>query len=99
MCRLQTFPDGLEFDCGRTNIQKMLGNAVPSLLAEVLAREIRCQLLDNPAQDQPLSLMPQKRIPVPAPEPVLGVPEKYLSLVGDHADHPGTKKVAAGKML
>ncbi len=96
MCRLQTFPDGLEFDCGRTDIQKMLGNAVPSLLAEVLAREIRCQLLDDPAKDLPLSLMPQIRLPVPAPEPVSRVPEKYLSLVGNHADHPGTKKVAAG---
>lgn len=95
MCRLQTFPDGLQFDCGRTGIQKMLGNAVPSLLAEVLAREIRSQLLDNPLAPQPLSLLPPKREPVPAPERVSDVPEKYRSLVGDHADHPGTKKVAA----
>src|SRR5947207_1906653 len=34
MCRLQTFPKGLKFDCSRNEIQKMLGNAVPSLLAE-----------------------------------------------------------------
>jgi DNA (cytosine-5)-methyltransferase 1 len=41
MCRLQTFPDGLTFDCGRTGLQKMLGNAVPSLVTEVLACSIR----------------------------------------------------------
>ncbi|MGH1557999.1 DNA cytosine methyltransferase [Caulobacter segnis] len=49
MCRLQTFPDGLKFNCGRTNAQKMLGNAVPSLLAEVVAREIGRQV---PRRDQ-----------------------------------------------
>lgn len=95
LCRLQTFPDGLVFECGRTDVQKMLGNAVPSLLSEVLAREIRDQLLDDPLIGHPLSLMPQKREPVPAPEPVRAVPEKYLDLIGDHADHPGKKKVAA----
>ncbi len=95
MCRLQTFPDGLQFDCGRTNVQKMLGNAVPSLLAEVLAREIRAQLLDNPLPQMPLTLLPPKRDPVPSPEPVCDVPASYMDLIGDHADHPGTKKVAA----
>ena len=40
MCRLQTFPDGLSIGCGRTEMQRQLGNAVPSLIAEILAREI-----------------------------------------------------------
>jgi hypothetical protein len=48
LCRLQTFPDGLSLVCGRTEMQRMLGNAVPSLIAEILAREIRRQLLDTP---------------------------------------------------
>src|SRR5262249_18489369 len=48
LCRLQTFPDGLQFDCGRNDVQRMLGNAVPSLVAEVIAREIRGQLLEQP---------------------------------------------------
>jgi DNA (cytosine-5)-methyltransferase 1 len=95
MCRLQTFPDGLEFDCGRTNVQKMLGNAVPSLLAEVLAREIRVQLLDaEPLKSAP-TLLPPKLTPVPDPEPMGKVPQKYLELLGDHADHPGKRKVVA----
>jgi len=38
--------------------QRMLGNAVPSLLAEVLAREIRRQLLHDTTNFGPLKLIP-----------------------------------------
>lgn len=93
MCRIQTFPDDLSFACGRTEVQRMLGNAVPSLLAEVLARQIRCQLLNNPLEGK-LVLMPARRRPIPSPEKLTPVPNQYLSLIGNHADHPGTKKVA-----
>lgn len=96
MCRIQTFPDDLTFSCGRTELQRMLGNAVPSLLAEVLARQIRKQLLDEPLHG-PLLLMPKRRAPVPAPEVPAIVPEKYGHLIGDHADHPGTGKSAGAK--
>ncbi|MBN3534229.1 DNA (cytosine-5-)-methyltransferase [Burkholderia cenocepacia] len=89
LCRLQTFPDGLQFKCGRTDIQRLVGNAVPSLLAEVLAREIRAQLLDTPL-DQPLKLLPPDRGAPPPPESVKRVPAKFRSLAGDHAPHPGT---------
>jgi DNA (cytosine-5)-methyltransferase 1 len=89
LCRLQTFPDGLEFDCGRTQIQKLLGNAVPSLVAEVLAREIRVQLLDSKPRDKRPKLLPPRRATVPRPEPAALVPKKYLKLQGDHAAHPG----------
>ena len=37
LCRLQAFPRGLQFDCGRNDVQRMLGNAVPSLVAEIIA--------------------------------------------------------------
>ena len=89
MCRLQTFPDGLDFDCGRTDVQKMLGNAVPSLLAETLAREMRCQLLKTPCPAEVRQLMRSVRAPVPGPESVSAVPKRYRALVGDHPDHPG----------
>ncbi|WP_456622180.1 MULTISPECIES: DNA cytosine methyltransferase [unclassified Bradyrhizobium] len=92
LCRLQTFPDGLRFDCGRTHIQRMLGNAVPSLAAEVLAREIDCQLLGGDARDDDPVLLPPRRLPVPASEPIARVPAKYRTLVGDHPAHPGTGK-------
>lgn len=94
MCRLQTFPDGLLFDCGRTEIQKMLGNAVPSLLAEVLAREIRRQLLDDEPDMGALELMPPMKSSPPDPEPVAPVPSRYLGLIGDHPDHPGEGRLS-----
>ena len=94
MCRLQTFPDGLVFDCGRTEIQKMLGNAVPSLLAEALAREIRCQLLGEEGDLGALRLMPPMRSPAPDPEPVASFPSRYLKLIDDHPDHPGEGRLS-----
>jgi DNA (cytosine-5)-methyltransferase 1 len=89
LCRLQTFPDGLQFDCGRNDVQRMLGNAVPSLVAEVIAREIRGQLLEQPMKKKRLQLLPPRREPVPRRERVAKVPAGYYSLVGDHAEHPG----------
>ena len=91
--RIQTFPDGLTIEAGRTEMQRMLGNAVPSLIAEVLAREIRTQLLDAPVRG-PLKLLPARRNAPPS-EKVGNVPSKYLHMRGQHAAHPGTGKGAA----
>jgi DNA (cytosine-5)-methyltransferase 1 len=88
LCRLQTFPDGIVFRCGRANLQKLLGNAVPSLLSEVVARAIRTQLLGSPARGAP-TLLPPCRAGMPPPTNVAAVPVKYRHLVGDHAEHPG----------
>ncbi len=90
LCRLQTFPDGLRFDCGRNDVQRMLGNAVPSLVAEVIGREIRSQLLGKPLKARKLKLLPPRRNPTPPPERVAKVPSAFLGLAGDHAEHPGT---------
>lgn len=91
MCRLQTFPDDLRMQSGRTEMQRMLGNAVPSLIGEVLAREIRRQLLDAPLST-PLRLIPPRRLPVPLPVEVAPLPPKYRAHIGDHAAHPGEGK-------
>lgn len=91
LCRIQTFPDGLRIDCGRTEMQRMLGNAVPSLIAEVLARNIRRQLLDAPIRT-PLKLLPPKRENVPPPARIALVPVKYHLYIGAHEAHPGTGK-------
>lgn len=88
LCRLQTFPEGLKFTCGRTGVQKMLGNAVPSLLAEVMARAIRDQLLGSPVKGQP-KLRVKRAERTPRPEQPAPVATQYLKLVGDHAEHPG----------
>lgn len=95
LCRLQTFPSNLNFGtCKRAEIQRLVGNAVPSALAEVLAREIRAQLLGATRKRGVLSLIPKQQGDVPPPEKTLTVPKKYLSLVAAHAEHPGTGKGA-----
>ena len=91
MGRLQTFPDGLVMGEGRTEMQRMVGNAVPSLVAEVLALAIRTQLLDSPIEAE-LKLLPPKRDDVPAPERLVRLPKKYKGLIGNYADHPGEGK-------
>ncbi len=90
MCRLQTFPDGLSVSSGRTEQQRMVGNAVPSLLAEVLGREIRRQFFGHHINHE-LRLLPPSRGPVPAPEPITSVAPQYLDLVGSHEAHRTVK--------
>lgn len=92
MCRIQTFPDGLVFDSGRTDIQKMVGNAVPSLLAEVLAKEIRKQFLGHTRIRNTLKLIPPVRANMPPPEKIKTLAKKYRIYIGDHEDHPGEGK-------
>lgn len=93
MARLQTFPDDITVTGSYADIQRQIGNAVPSLLAEVLARAIDVQLLGGALQ----SAMPRLAVlpathPAPAAEPVAKVPMSYLALRGQHAAHPGTGK-------
>jgi DNA (cytosine-5)-methyltransferase 1 len=92
LCRLQTFPDDVTITGTRTSVQKQIGNAVPSLMAEVVAREIRVQFLGlRPFRGAP-KLLPPDRSPVPPPERVASVPKKFRSLIGEHSAHPGTGK-------
>lgn len=92
LCRLQTFPDDVVIQGGRMAVQRQLGNAVPSLLAEVLGREIRTQLLGGRRSKDAPKLLPPNNTPAPPPEPVAKVPRAYLDLVGEHEAHPGTGK-------
>lgn len=92
LCRIQTFPDDVVIHGNRTVVQKQVGNAVPSLMAEVLARAIWTQLLGLPPIVGDLALLPPRRANVPDPEPISPVPSKYSHLMGDHSPHPGTGK-------
>jgi DNA (cytosine-5)-methyltransferase 1 len=92
LCRLQTFPDDVMITGGRTAVQRQVGNAVPSLLGEVLGRGIRTQILGAARQRGPLRLLPPDRGPAPAPELLPEVPDEYRSLIGMHDAHPGTGK-------
>lgn len=90
LSRLQTFPADVNIVGGRGSAQKQLGNAVPSLLAEVMGRAISAQLLDKPVTSAMPTLLPPRRTPIPPPERVAEVPKRFHQLVGDHAPHPGT---------
>jgi DNA (cytosine-5)-methyltransferase 1 len=92
LCRIQTFPDDYEIVGSRTDAQRQLGNAVPSLLAEILGREIRTQLLGHRLKAKPLKLAVRRLGLPPDPEPVTPVPRRYHKYIGVHAPHPGTGK-------
>lgn len=92
LARLQTFPNDIRFECTRAEAQRLIGNAVPSALAEVLAREMRRQLFKEPAIEVSPTLLPTRRTDRPAAEPIFAVPKKYLLLAGEHEAHPGTGK-------
>ena len=92
MARLQTFPDDFIVTGTMADAQRQLGNAVPSLLAEVLARAIARQLLGERTNREALALALPQAPPVPAPELVTKVPVAYLGLRGTHDAHPGTGK-------
>lgn len=89
LCRLQTFPEDVSLKGSRGDVQRMVGNAVPSLLAEVLAWEIRCQLLEAEALPDRHKLEPPFRNDCPAEEPIAPLPRKYAELKGEHEPHPG----------
>ena len=78
LARLQTIPDGYVVTGTLPDVQRQLGNAVPSLLAEVLALEIHRQLLGHRVSSGSPTLLPPKRKSAPRAEPTRReIPEKY----------------------
>lgn len=93
MARLQTFPDDIDIIGNIADAQRQLGNAVPSLLAEVLARAIATQLAGRRMRcGIPALALEPASIPAPAPRIPATVPKRYLALRGVHVAHPGTGK-------
>jgi DNA (cytosine-5)-methyltransferase 1 len=93
LCRLQTIPDEYHVLGSLSAVQRQVGNAVPSALAEVIGWEMRRRLLGEAhlGTADP-TLLPARRADIPGPEPVSPVPAKYLHLRGEHEAHPGTGK-------
>lgn len=89
LCRIQTMPDTVRVQGSLTSAQRQIGNAVPSLLGEVLGRAIREQLLGQKPRGA-LQRLPQRATSTPRPERVALVPTSYDGQEGNHSAHPGT---------
>jgi DNA (cytosine-5)-methyltransferase 1 len=92
MARLQSFPDDLDYEALRiSDAQRLIGNAVPSLLAETIAREVATTLGSKRHSERRL-LRTASATP-PAQERVKRVPSTFLSLASvEHAEHPGERR-------
>ena len=80
MKRLQSFPDDIQFDCSYREATRLLGNAVPSLLAEVLAASIGNQFFGQ--RTGAFRLLREPNVVVPPPEPVLPTPARFVPTTG-----------------
>ena len=95
MAAIQTFPPGTRFVGSRNSVQRQIGNAVPSLLAEVVARAICEQFFHSSYSNGPSLAVPPKR-PIPPPQRVEPVAKKFHQLEGDHEDYqPRPRKARA----
>lgn len=63
---IQTFPTDYKFVGSRKSVQRQIGNAVPSALAEIIALEIRKQCFQGDSRRTP-KLIPIKRRILPPP--------------------------------
>jgi DNA (cytosine-5)-methyltransferase 1 len=90
MLRLQTFPRTVFIAGSRADRQRQIGNAVPSLLAEVLGRALAKELSGYCTTIRALKLrIHRSAAPVPPPETPKPPDACYRHLIGDHPDHPG----------
>jgi DNA (cytosine-5)-methyltransferase 1 len=76
LANIQTFPQDVHFVGTRNAIQRQLGNAVPSLIAEILGREILKQFFGQTTSKKPTLAVEPKR-PIPPADPVKAVPTKF----------------------
>ncbi|MEE1797598.1 DNA cytosine methyltransferase [Streptomyces sp. JV176] len=93
--RLQTFPDEWSIDQPFRAGRRMVGNATPPLLAEVLGRTIvgDLELGGASARSRLLrrapSLLPVRQLRVPHAVAPVPIPEEYQPRVGTKEAHPG----------
>lgn len=89
LARIQTFPDHIEFSGNRRSVIKQIGNAVPPAIGELFGIEFCKQFFKEDVRTS-LKLIPKKRNDCPRQERRKPVPQKYLDLIGEYSDHPGT---------
>lgn len=96
LMRLQTFPRDILVESSLGVAQRQIGNAVPSLLGEIMGREISAQLLGRRRWTTKLRFEVDEAPVAPKRSSYRKrVPEKYLALQGDHSPHPGTGRGTA----
>lgn len=93
LLRLQSFPTDWIVE-GATRIEQVrqVGNATPPLLGEAIGRSVAAHVRGEPLPDAPLTLAISRRRPVPPATLAKPLPASFMSLVGDHPDHPGHGK-------
>lgn len=98
LCRIQTFPDNVNLTGNLAAKQRQAGNAVPSLLAEVLGRAILKQWFGRRFNKPPKLLRTSNGKP-PPPEPTVDAPHEYWHLLNSETAHPGTGKGYRASLL
>jgi len=91
LAAIQTFPAAFKIGAPRVEIQRQIGNAVPSLMAGIIAAAIARQL-GNRSENAVEELAVKQVASIPSPALTTPVPKRYRSLVGVHKAHPGTGK-------
>ena len=99
--RLQSFPDDWLLAGGFRDQVKLVGNATPPLLAEILGRRAAASLLgtDPEASGAEASLLLTPTSVRSKPGIVRPIPDEYKGLVGPRAPHAGTGKGPAPRVV
>ena len=91
ICRFQTIPDEWKISGNYREAFNQVGNAVPSLIGEMLGKEIKKQFYKE-AVDDNYQLLPVKRKLNAKKQRRRPVPNKYYQYLDAHSEHPGVGK-------
>lgn len=97
LAALQTFPRSYEFCGTRVARRRQIGNAVPPLMSEILARQIAQHLGAATTGTLHYLVLPSER--KPRASRTFPLPEKYKQLVGPRAPHAGVGKGPCPRVL
>ena len=92
MARLQTFPQAWQFKGSYRESVKLVGNATPPLLAEIVGHAVLRSLdsgISTP-NDEPKLRIARSNVPHPPANPPRPIPASYRGMVGAKRPHPGT---------